>query len=157
MALHTPIGSSNRGVPLWAIWLIVVALLVGGVYVLSNLAGENPTVARPNESGAPVASGGGAGEAQALIQQAACQGCHGSDWSGGVGPALTDIASGPQSPNLAALAEAHPNDWPNVWIAGVDPSISDPALRGGMPAFGGPPYEFSDEQIQSIVDYLKGL
>jgi mono/diheme cytochrome c family protein len=157
MALHTPIGSANRGIPPWAVWLTVVVLLVGGVYALSNLSGENPTVARPNESGAPVASGGGGGEALALIQQAACQGCHGSDWTGGVGPNLTDIANGPQSENLAALAAEHPDDWANIWIAGLDPEISDPALRGGMPAFGGPPYEFSDEQIQSIVDYLHGL
>ena len=157
MALHTPIGSANRGIPPWAVWLTVVVLLVGGVYALSNLSGENPTVARPNESGAPVASGGGGGEALALIQLAACQGCHGSDWTGGVGPNLTDIANGPQSENLAALAAAHPDDWANIWIAGLDPEISDPALRGGMPAFGGPPYEFSDEQIQSIVDDLHGL
>lgn len=156
MALHTPIGSANRGIPPWAIWLTVVAVLVGGVYALSNLAGENPTVARPNESGAPAPSGG-AGQAMALIQQAGCQGCHGSDWSGGVGPALTSIADGPHSENLASLAEEHPDDWAHIWIAGLDPEISDPALRGGMPAFGGPPYEFSDEQIQSIVDYLKGL
>lgn len=157
MALHTPIGSSNRGIPLWAIWLTVVVVLVGGVYALSNLTGENPTVARPNESGAPAPSAGGGGEAQALIQQAACQGCHGSDWTGAVGPALTDLAAGPQSENLQALAEEHPDDWPNIWIAGMDPAVSDPALRGGMPAFGGPPYEFTDEQIQSIVDYLMGL
>ena len=157
MALHTPIGSANRGIPSWAVWLTVVVLLVGGVYALSNLSGENPTVARPNESGVPVASGAGGGEALALISQAACQGCHGSDWSGAVGPALTDIASGPQSENLAILAADHPEDWANIWIAGLDPEISDPALRGGMPAFGGPPYNFTDEQIQSIVDYLHGL
>ena len=157
MALHTPIGSARRGIPLWAIWLTLVVVLVGGVYALSNLAGENPTVARPNESGAPAPSAGGAGEAQALIQQAACQGCHGTDWTGAVGPDLTDLAGGPQSENLQALAEEHPDDWATIWIAGLDPEVSDPALRGGMPAFGGPPYEFTDEQIQSIVDYLMGL
>lgn len=156
MALHTPIGSARRGVPTWALWLTVVVLLVGGVYVLSNLVGENPAIARPDESGLPAPSGG-AGEALGLISQAACQGCHGSDWSGGVGPALTGVADGPVSENLQDLGVEHPDDWPNIWIAGLEEGVSDPAMRSGMPAFGGPPYGFTPEQIQSIVDYLKGL
>ena len=27
-------------------------------------------------------------------------------------------------------------------------------MRGGMPAFGGPPYNLSEEEIATIVDYL---
>ncbi len=30
-------------------------------------------------------------------------------------------------------------------------------MRGGMPAFGGPPYNLSEEEIATIVDYLKTL
>lgn len=156
MTVHTPITSARRDVPAWALWLTVVVLLIGGVYAVSNLSGENPAVARPNESGVPAPSGG-AGEALGLIQQGACQGCHGADWSGGVGPALTALEDGPVSDNLQDLAAEHPNDWANIWIAGLEPEVADPAERRGMPAFGGPPYEFTPEQIQAIVEYLKGL
>ena len=67
------------------------------------------------------------------------------------------MADGPTSENLQDLYADHPDDWANIWIAGTDPAVSDPAMRGGMPAFGGPPYDLSEEEIATIVDYLKTL
>ena len=45
----------------------------------------------------------------------------------------------------------------NIWIAGTDPSVSDPAMRKGMPVFGGPPYNLTPRQIDTIVKYLLTL
>ena len=47
------------------------------------------------------------------------------------------MADGPTSENLQDLYADHPDDWANIWIAGIDPAVSDPAMRNGMPAFGG--------------------
>ncbi|HEU4735551.1 MAG TPA: hypothetical protein VFS48_00805, partial [Solirubrobacterales bacterium] len=74
----TPIGTRQRGVPAWALGLTVFLFLVGGVYFLSNLAGENPAFAIPGASPGLAASGEpDPAVGEALIAEAGCQQCHG--------------------------------------------------------------------------------
>ena len=42
MTVHTPIETRPGGLPPWAVGLTVFVFLVGGVYLASNLAGQNP-------------------------------------------------------------------------------------------------------------------
>ena len=154
MTVHTPIETRSRGIPAWALGITGFILLVGAVYFAGNLSGENPPiVAGPSPTG-----GGGSQQAIAIINSAGCQACHGQDLAGsGAFPSLHDIENGPMSENLQDLAAEHPDAWAEIWIAGTDPSVSDPALRGGMPAYAAPPYELTDEQIATVVEYLKSL
>lgn len=152
MAVHTPIDARHTGIPGWAIGLTVFVTLVGGVYLASNLAGENPALAVPGAS-APATHPAGPGQALALMESAGCLGCHGQDLTGGVGPSLIGVAAGPKSENLHELAAEHPDDWIPLWIAGTDPAVAE-IDRMGMPAFGD---QLSPEQIDSIVEYLKSL
>ena len=153
MSIRTPIESRTSGLPAWALWLTVFVVLVGGVYLATNLAGENPPLVGPLPSG----SGGpdGAGAAMALIERAGCQACHGQDLAGGGAfPSLHGVGAGPKSQNLQELAAAEPADWIHIWIKGEDPRVSDPAFRMGMPAFVG---TLTDDEIDTIVEYLKTL
>ena len=155
MTVQTPI-ETQPGLPGWAIGVTVLVLLVGGVFFAGNLAGENPPIigqASPSGGGG---GGGGAAQAQALIADAGCQGCHGQDLTGGVGPNLHGVKDGPVSPNLQDLGQQHPQDWANLWIAGTDPAVAD-IERQGMPVFGAAPNNLSPDQIATIVDYLKSL
>ena len=156
MTVHTPIESRSRGLPPWAIGLTVFVFLVGGVYLLSNLAGENPAFAIPGAS-APVASGGGGADpavGEALVAEAQCAACHGPDLGGGgTFPSLLGVADGPISENLQDLGAEHPDDWIALWIDGTVPE-TEGLDRGGMPAFGD---QLSPEQIDSIVAYLLSL
>jgi mono/diheme cytochrome c family protein len=151
----TPIGTRQRGVPVWALGLTVFLFLVGGVYFLSNLAGENPAFAIPGAS-APVAASGEPDPAvgEALVAEAGCQQCHGPDLSGsGAFPDLHGVSDGPVSENLQQLAADHPDDWIRLWIDGTTPETQG-LDRGGMPTFGD---QLSPEQIDAIVAYLRGL
>jgi mono/diheme cytochrome c family protein len=153
MAARSPIETGTRAIPAWALWLTVFVFLVGGVYAASNLSGENPPFVT---GGSPAASARpGPQQALAVMERAqpTCQSCHADDLSGGVGPDLRGIAQGPKSENLQQLAEEHPEDWIFLWIKGTDPEVSE-IDRMGMPAFG---EQLSDEEIQTIVDFLKGL
>ena len=153
MSVRTPIESRTSGLPAWALWLTVFVVLVGGVYLATNLAGENPPLVGPLPSG----SGGpdGAGAAMALIERAGCQACHGPDLAGGGAfPNLHGVGAGPKSENLQELAAAEPDNWIHIWIKGEDPRVSDPAFRKGMPAFAG---TLTDDEIDTIVEYLKTL
>jgi mono/diheme cytochrome c family protein len=151
VSIHTPVASGGRGIPRWALGLTVAMLLAGSGYFATNLEGANPPIlATPAPSGPP--------SAQAIIARAGCQACHGSDLAGlAIFPSLHGVKNGPVSANLAQLATDHPDDWANIWIAGTDPSASDPAMRSGMPAFGGEPYKLSAEEIATVVAYLKTL
>jgi mono/diheme cytochrome c family protein len=155
MTVHTPIETGSRGIPGWALGLTVFVLLVGGVYFAGNLTGENPPiVAQPSPSG----GGGGGVNAVAIINEAGCQSCHGPDLAGsGAFPSLVDIENGPVSENLQDFAAEHPDDWAAIWIAGTDPAVSDPEMRGGMPAFATIPYELTPEEIAAVVEYLESL
>lgn len=156
MTVHTPIEARSRGVPPWAIGLTVFLFLVGGVYLASNLVGENPAFAIPGAS-APVASGGGGADpavGEALVAEAQCAACHGADLGGQAAfPSLQGVAEGPVSDNLQDLGAEHPDDWAQLWIDGTQPE-TEGLDRGGMPAFGD---QLSPEQIDSIVAYLKSL
>jgi mono/diheme cytochrome c family protein len=153
MTVHTPIETSRSGLPAWAIGLTVFVFLVGGVYLASNLSGENPPFASPGAS-APAPSGGAdPAVGQALVAEAGCTACHGPELEGGIGPALLAVADGPVSANLADLAAEHPDDWIAFWIDGTTPE-TEGIDRMGMPTFGG---DLSPEQIASIVAYLRSL
>ena len=64
MTVHTPIETSSRSIPPWAIGITVLIFLVGGVYLAGNLSGENPPIGGvPSPSGSaggPVLSAAGA-------------------------------------------------------------------------------------------------
>ena len=155
MTVHTPIEARHRGLPAWAIGLTVFLLLVGGVYLLSNLAGENPAFALPGATTLPEASGGAPDPAvgETLVQQAGCTGCHGPDLAGsGSFPSLIGVGEGPKSENLQEFAAEHGEEWIALWIAGGPET--EGIDRMGMPAFGD---QLSAEQIQSIVAYLLSL
>jgi mono/diheme cytochrome c family protein len=153
---HTPIETRDRGLPGWGLGLTVFLFLVGGVYFLSNLAGENPAFAVP---GASPQLAGPSGEPDpavgaALVQEAGCTGCHGAELSGqGDFPDLRGVAEGPVSENLQDLAAEHPDDWIALWIHGLKPEVEG-IDRRGMPAFG---EQLSEQQIDAIVAYLRGL
>jgi mono/diheme cytochrome c family protein len=157
MTVPTPIESRSRGVPGWAIGVTVFVLLVGGVYLASNLAGENPPFAIPGvTASAPAGSQGADPElGAALIEQVSppCTACHGADLTGGVGPDLHGVADGPTSENLQDLYAEHPDDWIALWIDGTTPE-TEGIDRGGMPAFG---EQLEPHEIDSIVAYLLGL
>ena len=155
MTVHTPIPSRTRGLPAWATWLTVLLLLVGAVYLVSNLSGTNPTVARgPQDSAAPSGSGAvNEAVALAIIKKAGCQACHGQNFEGAIGPDLHGIGEGPATPDLEPVANDHPDNWIHLWIAGKDPAVAD-IDRKGMPVFGD---QLSDSEIDTIVAYLKTL
>ena len=159
MTVHTPIETRSGSVPPWALLLTAVLFLAGGVYLLSNLGGENPPLAIPGASTAP--GGGEGGEpdpevGEALVGQAspACSSCHGADLGGqGDFPSLRGVADGPVSENLQDLGAEHPDNWAQLWIAGNNPE-TEGIDRKGMPEFAD---QFSAEQLDSIVAYLKSL
>lgn len=152
MTVHTPIESRTRGVPRWAVGLTSGMFLVAAVFFATNLAGANPRI-----GGTPAPSAGGR-NAAAIIKAAGCQACHGPDLAGlAAFPSLHGVKNGPASANLKQLGSTNPTDWANIWIAGLDPSVSDPALRRGMPAFGGPPFNLTADEIATVVAYLKTL
>jgi mono/diheme cytochrome c family protein len=157
MTIRTPI-ETRSGLPAWAIGLTVFLFLVGGVYAASNLSGENPAAQIPGASLEPSAGPSGppdpaVGEQLVARAQPTCQTCHGQNWEGGVGPALTGVAEGPKSENLQDLATEHPDDWMQLWIDGTGPEVAE-IDRMGMPEFG---TQFDPVQIEAIVAYLKTL
>jgi mono/diheme cytochrome c family protein len=157
MTVHTPIETRSGGLPPWAILLTLLVLLVGGVYLAANLAGENPPLAIPGESaGAPPGDGEpDPAVGEALVGQATpqCASCHGADFAGsGPFPSLRGVSEGAVSENLQEFAAANPDNWAELWIAGG--SEVEGIDRMGMPAYGD---QFSPEQIASIVAYLKSL
>jgi mono/diheme cytochrome c family protein len=157
MTVHTPIETRSGGLPPWAILLTLLVFLVGGVYLAANLVGENPPLAIPGESAAPAPGDGEPDPAvgEALVGQATpqCASCHGADFAGsGPFPSLRGVSEGAVSENLQDFAAEHPDNWAELWIAGAPEA--DGSDRLGMPAYGD---QFSEEQLASIVAYLKSL
>lgn len=154
MTVHTPIETRSSGVPPWALLLVALVLLVGGVYLVVNLAGENPPLAIPGAS-APVAGPSGAGAGEALVARAnpQCSSCHGPDLAGqATFPNLHDVESGPISENLQDFAAEYPDNWAQLWIAGSPET--EGIDRMGMPAFGD---QYTPEELDQIVEYLASL
>jgi len=149
MSVRTPIETRTRALPVWAVVFSLAVLLVGGIYFAGNVSGENPPIA-----GEP--SIDTSGQAIAIMTQAQCYVCHGPDLTGNIGPSLHAVAAGPVSENLQDLGTSNPDDWANLWIAGVDPAVTG-IDRGGMPIFADAPSSLTDEQIAIVVDYLKSL
>ena len=157
MTVHTPIETRSGGLPPWAILLTLLVFLVGGVYFAANLGLENPPLAIPGESAGPAPGDGEPDPAvgEALVGQATpqCASCHGADFAGsGPFPSLLGVSEGAVSENLQDFAAEHPDNWAELWIAGAPEA--DGIDRMGMPAYGD---QFSEEQIASIVAYLKSL
>jgi mono/diheme cytochrome c family protein len=156
MTPRTPIDT-RPGLPRWALGATIFVFLVGAGYAATNLTGENPPIALPGASSPPAASGPpDPALGQQLVAQAqpSCSTCHGPDLGGQASfPSLHGIAEGPKSENLGELAAQHPEDWIQLWIDGTGPEVQG-LDRGGMPAFG---EQFSPEQIEAIVAYLKSL
>ena len=154
MTVHTPIETRSSGVPRWALLLVLLVVLVGGVYFVANLAGENPPLAIPGES-APEEVPSGAGAGAALIGRAnpQCAACHGPDLGGqATFPSLHDVENGPVSENLQDFAAEYPENWAQLWIAGAPET--EGIDRMGMPEFGD---QYSPEELDQIVEYLATL
>ena len=151
MTVHTPIEFRTRGIPRWAIGVTSIMFLAGAVFFATNLAGANPPI-----GGTPSQSEGGR-NALAIIKAGNCQACHGPDLAGqAIFPNLHGVKNGPVSANLQQLGADHPDDWADLWIAGTDPSLAG-IDRGGMPTFGGAPFNLTAGEIATVVEYLKTL
>ncbi|HVM25659.1 MAG TPA: cytochrome c [Candidatus Limnocylindrales bacterium] len=155
MTVHTPIETRSGGIPRWALALTAFVFLVGGVYLASNLTGENPPFAMPGVTDAAPGNGDpDPAVGEALVAQAGCAACHGADLGGQAAfPTLLELEEGPISENLEGLAEEHPDEWVALWIDGTTPE-TEGIDRGGMPAFGN---QYTRDQIDAMVAYLRGL
>ena len=167
MPVYRPIETQRDRLPVWVLLLSGLLVVGAALYFVTNLgpladgatAGGGPG-GSPGGSGAPAGSGAASGEpvnvraALQIIERAGCQGCHGQELEGQASfPSLHGVSEGPVSDNLHELAQAHPDDWPNLWIAGDSPDVA--AIdRGGMPVFAD---KLSPEEIDLIVEYLRSL
>lgn len=106
------------------------------------LAGCSKSEETPAQSGPPKGVGGGmmggpgakvadSATAEEIFQQK-CQGCHGKGGSGGNAPKLTTLASAKDEDLTKILSDG----------------------KGKMPAFKA---QLSEDQIKSVVTYIKGL
>ncbi len=152
---RTEIDFRTRSVPPWAVGLSVFLFLVGGVYFLSNLAGQNPAFAIPGATGPVAAPSGTADPAvgERLVAEAGCEGCHGADLAGQASfPSLHDVENGPVTEKIRPLFEQHPDDWIALWIDGTTPETE--GIERTMPRFG---EQYSRDQIDAMVAYLLSL
>ena len=158
MTVHTRSRRAAGGLPPWAIGITVFVFLVGGVYLASNLAGENPPFAVPGSTPqAPTGSGEpDPALGEALVERGDAD-LHDLPRRGpgrlGQLPEPADVAEGPVSENLQDLAAEYPEDWIALWIDGTTPE-TEGIERFGMPAFG---EQLDPHEIDSIVAYLLGL
>ena len=160
LPVYRPIEARRAGLPAWVLLLAALLAVGAALYLFTNLT-PPPT---PGQAAAPGASAPGmspaqgepvdAAAAQALIEEAGCQACHGEDLGGqATFPSLHDVAEGPVSDNLQQLGADRPEDWANLWIAGDAPEVQG-LDRRGMPTFA---EQLTEEEIEQIVEYLKSL
>ena len=140
MTVHTPIETRSRTIPPWAIGITVLIFLVGGVYLAGNLSGENPPI-----GGVPSPSGSGGGG----LERA------GDHRRGGLPglprPGPGRAASGPTCTAWRTVRPARTCRTCTPSIPMTGPTSGSPApirrsrisMRGGMPAFGGEPYDLA--------------
>jgi mono/diheme cytochrome c family protein len=109
--------------------VVQYVVLAGTVVFLLALFVNEPTT--PATGGDATTAGAGAGS---TIYRDNCAACHGSEGSGGVGPALGG----------GAVVESIPDPADQVVV------ITDG--RNGMPAFGG---RLTPEEIRTVTDYTR--
>jgi mono/diheme cytochrome c family protein len=97
---------------------------------------------------------------QLVYQEAGCQGCHGADLEGGVGPALTNIGASlsgelPNPISQEAKAEADyaadPRAFLEAWIRDSSTNYND-GTATGMPPF--PESALSADRLQALITFL---
>lgn len=113
--------------------LVLVLALGFAVALFTNDGTAPPTAGAPADGGTGDAVDGGAVDG-AAVYQSNCAGCHGSDGSGGVAPALGG----------GAVVEAYPDAADQVAV------ITEG--RNGMPDFGG---NLTPEEIQAVTEYTR--
>jgi len=104
----------------------VLVLVAAALFVVALFTNEG--------SSPPAASAPEGGVDGAAVFAENCAGCHGSDGSGGRGPALAG----------GAVVESLPDEADQIVV------ITDG--RGGMPAFGD---RLSAEEIQAVTEYTR--
>jgi mono/diheme cytochrome c family protein len=111
-----------------------------------------------SESQAPVEDTEEAG--QLVYQEAGCQGCHGANLEGGVGPALTNIGAAlsdelpnpiSQSDKAHADYAADPRTFFEQWIRDSATNYND-GNATGMPPF--PESSLSADRLQALITFL---
>ena len=97
---------------------------------------------------------------QLVYQEAGCQGCHGADLEGGVGPALTNIGAErtgelptpiSQEEQAAADYAADPRAFLEAWIRDSATNYNDGSATG-MPPF--PESSLSADRLQALITFL---
>jgi mono/diheme cytochrome c family protein len=97
---------------------------------------------------------------QLVYQEAGCQGCHGANLEGGVGPALTNIGASlsgelPNPISQEAKAEADyaadPRAFLEAWIRDSSTNYND-GTATGMPPF--PESSLSADRLQALITFL---
>ena len=104
----------------------VLVLVAAGLFVVALFTND--------ASAPPAASTSDGGADGAAVFAESCAGCHGSDGTGGRGPALAD----------GAVVESLPDEADQIEV------ITDG--RGGMPAFGD---QLSPEEIEAVTEYTR--
>ena len=161
LPVYRPIEARRAGLPAWVLVLAALLAVGAALYLFTNLTPPPaPGQAAGPGASAPPGTSPTQGEpvdvaaAQALLEEAGCQACHGEDLGGqATFPSLHGVAEGPVSDNLQQLGADRPEDWANLWIAGDAPEVQG-LDRRGMPTFA---EQLTEEEIEQIVEYLKSL
>ena len=149
-------GNVNSQMPKWS-YEVGGPLNEQQVTALAHMV-EGWATETASQSQAPVEDTEEAG--QLVYQEAGCQGCHGADLEGGVGPALTNIGaelSGelPNPISQEAKAEADyavdPRAFLEAWIRDSSTNYND-GTATGMPPF--PESALSADKLQALITFL---
>lgn len=149
-------GNVNSQMPKWS-YEVGGPLNEQQVTALANMV-EGWATETASQSQAPVEDTEEAG--QLVYQEAGCQGCHGADLEGGVGPALTNIGASlsgelPNPISQEAKAEADyaadPRAFLEAWIRDSSTNYND-GTATGMPPF--PESALSADKLQALITFL---